>query len=639
MLAILTSWLAFASIHQHALGYSLLGIALVCALLRGRLALDRSHWMLWTLLVLVVAVAWVKFYPIRPASSGLVYPSFFPVALGLGASLYPALLRRHTRREYWASLSLSGVFFLFCGLNFEPLTREFAAFSALWSIFFAMSALRYLTGKLPGLAAWVTLLPTMVLLGGITAAYNVSETQANRLMRLFSMGGNVGLSFPAQNRLNTMLQAESNPSVVVRCFSRRPETYLPARVYTTYNNSTWSEAGPSEKVSAASSRQRFPLSQVEEEPVLRDRFEINASPMVLLAPRDGLWLEAQSEELALLSGHLLEIRGGGTEAFRYSVGRLPGKNLAPPESPDYLDKCLELPQLDPIVGKLASEVMQSSQGPLLARAKHLESWFQKEFHYGFGHDYACNPDPIADFLINKPVAHCEIFASAMVLMLRTQGIPARYINGFVCVEPSLGGDYWVVRVRDAHAWVEMWDGEHWHTLDPTPPNAIQPPQDWMSWFDSIRESISFHLGKLGSLNWRQWLALIWSWKVYLGLLLIFLALRKMKGLRWLTGSRAGAVAKVEEHQWIRELSRSLEPLKLGREPWEGLGHWSRRLQDLGPLGQQIQTWLQEYQAHRYGGRPVGDLAPQWAELLTALRSLPSGQVEDGPTSDRSVDDR
>lgn len=65
-------------------------------------------------------------------------------------------------------------------------------------------------------------------------------------------------------------------------------------------------------------------------------------------------------------------------------------------------------------------------------------------------------DPIEDFVRNHRSGHCELFASALTLMLRHQGIPARVVVGF------RGGDYsqltgsYLIRAKHAHAWVEAY---------------------------------------------------------------------------------------------------------------------------------------------------------------------------------------
>ena len=77
-------------------------------------------------------------------------------------------------------------------------------------------------------------------------------------------------------------------------------------------------------------------------------------------------------------------------------------------------------------------------------------------------------DPLEDFLINRKVGHCEYFASALALMLRSVGIPSRLVSGFK------GGEYdeitglFVVQERHAHAWVEALIDRHWVILDATP---------------------------------------------------------------------------------------------------------------------------------------------------------------------------
>src|SRR5207253_6866831 len=80
-------------------------------------------------------------------------------------------------------------------------------------------------------------------------------------------------------------------------------------------------------------------------------------------------------------------------------------------------------------------------------------------------------DPLAHFLFEARAGHCEYFASAMAIMLRTLGIPSREVNGFLPGEYNdLAGDY-IVRASDAHSWVEVYfPGDGWQVFDPTPSN-------------------------------------------------------------------------------------------------------------------------------------------------------------------------
>jgi transglutaminase-like putative cysteine protease len=109
-----------------------------------------------------------------------------------------------------------------------------------------------------------------------------------------------------------------------------------------------------------------------------------------------------------------------------------------------------------------------------------------------------NIDPIEDFLFNVKEGHCERYASALVLMLRTQGIPARLIKGYRGAE-ALGGGAYIVRQNMAHAWVEVLvpprasvpveaipavrKSHEWLTLDPTPgAEAVRQPSKVAEWW-------------------------------------------------------------------------------------------------------------------------------------------------------------
>ncbi|HZX94635.1 MAG TPA: DUF3488 and transglutaminase-like domain-containing protein [Myxococcales bacterium] len=78
-------------------------------------------------------------------------------------------------------------------------------------------------------------------------------------------------------------------------------------------------------------------------------------------------------------------------------------------------------------------------------------------------------DPISDFLFRRRAGHCELFSSAMVLMLRSLGIPARNVTGYYGGQRTDAG-YYAVRAGDAHSWVEVWFPDAGYvSFDPTPP--------------------------------------------------------------------------------------------------------------------------------------------------------------------------
>ena len=85
------------------------------------------------------------------------------------------------------------------------------------------------------------------------------------------------------------------------------------------------------------------------------------------------------------------------------------------------------------------------------------------------------PNALEDFLTVRRAGHCQTYASAMALLLRSAGVPARFVTGFLGGEIGAFGRYVLVRGNNVHAWVEAWCGPEkgWVTFDPTP-TAGQP---------------------------------------------------------------------------------------------------------------------------------------------------------------------
>ena len=65
-------------------------------------------------------------------------------------------------------------------------------------------------------------------------------------------------------------------------------------------------------------------------------------------------------------------------------------------------------------------------------------------------------DPLEDFVTTHRQGHCEYFSGALVMMLRSQGIPARMAIGFKGGEWNSLGMYYQVQQLHAHTWVEVY---------------------------------------------------------------------------------------------------------------------------------------------------------------------------------------
>ena len=156
---------------------------------------------------------------------------------------------------------------------------------------------------------------------------------------------------------------------------------------------------------------------------------------------------------------------------------------------------LQLPKLDPRIPELARKITAAADNPY-DKSVALESYLRRNFRYTLNLRGSPGKDPLAHFLFESHAGHCEYFASAMTVMLRTQGIPSREVNGFLPGEYNdIAGDY-IVRGSDAHSWVEAYfPGSGWITFDPTPPG---PDQNF-----GVLARLDLYLDWI-QLNWLEW---------------------------------------------------------------------------------------------------------------------------------------
>ncbi len=138
-----------------------------------------------------------------------------------------------------------------------------------------------------------------------------------------------------------------------------------------------------------------------------------------------------------------------------------------------------LPEVDPRVAALAKQIIGDTTDALEA-AIRLEGWLRKNLSYSLELPES-DGDPLAQFLFERKAGHCEYFASALAVMLRTQGFASRVATGFFGGERIEDG--YVLRAGDAHAWVQVWvPGRGFMSLDATPPAGRgAQPRPWLDW--------------------------------------------------------------------------------------------------------------------------------------------------------------
>ena len=166
---------------------------------------------------------------------------------------------------------------------------------------------------------------------------------------------------------------------------------------------------------------------------------------------------------------------------------------------DLADRWLAVPKsLDPRIAPLAKQLAGKAT-TRYDRAALIQEGLRTGWTYSLAGDQD-DEKPLADFLFGKKHGHCEYFATAMTLMLRTQGIPARVVHGFAGGAFNPYGNYRMIRQADAHSWVEVYfEGLGWRTFDPTPPGGQAAPEE------SGVGALLHQLADGASMLWYQWI--------------------------------------------------------------------------------------------------------------------------------------
>ena len=302
----------------------------------------------------------------------------------------------------------------------------------------------------------------------------------------------------------------------------------------------------------------------------------------------------------------------GVEAARFVIGP---RDKAVPSPPDPSD--LQIPRtVRARVQELAAEWAGSATTPA-AKLDAIERRFRAEFSYARSVPRFGGPEPMLDFLFVNKSGHCEYFASGEVLLARAAGIPARFVAGYRVGEQTPFG-YYVVRERNAHAWVEAWlPGEGWTTRDPTPESELPQNREHRSgYFASLSDGM-----RVAYEDFDEWLQertleqTAVAWVVGFGILVWIVA----RGIR----RRAiGGLHGGDDHVGLPCLEVLLSTLKRsgvghdGREPIERL---AARATD-----RDAARLLERYAALRYGG--IGDPA-ELAEDVAAYARRGAGGTE------------
>lgn len=270
------------------------------------------------------------------------------------------------------------------------------------------------------------------------------------------------------------------------------------------------------------------------------------------------------------------LRGGGSRlAYQVSYDAAGARGALP----DALD--LQVPrQLSPLLNARVAELRLAGKSAEDASAILLR-YFQDNYRYSLVQGESGGA-PLVHFLRDSHAGHCEFFATATVLLLRSAGIPARYATGYSVQEYSAWERAYVVRARHAHAWTQVYANGAWHDLDTTPSRWAEFEAKTTPVWQNVADRFNWVLDRIqawvdnGGLGWMmakaKWLVLMllayFGWRLWRA--------RGSKKARSWPETKYPLSRHGLDSEWFA-FEKSLADAGLIRAPAESLKEWAQQV--------------------------------------------------------------
>jgi transglutaminase-like putative cysteine protease len=340
-----------------------------------------------------------------------------------------------------------------------------------------------------------------------------------------------------------------------------------------------------------------------------------------------------------------------TERLSYRAQSIAsGAFVAPADDPSF-SRNLALPVgRNPRTLQLAGELRARWPDDGAYVAALLRMFREENFFYSLAPP-PLGKHPVDDFLFRSRNGFCEHYASALAVLARAGGLPARVVAGYQGAERNPLGDYWIVRQANAHAWVEVWLDGAWRRVDPTA--AVAPER-----IENGIEEAFAATGRRAGQFWRgsnfmtrvvlSWDAVNAAWDRWvLGfgpdaqedlLQAIGFEVPRTLQLAALTGATSIAcllvMALALRHRDRRgadpgarlygRLCRRLAAVVRARNPTETAEHYAEAVGAVRPdLGPEIREMTAMYLELRYGANPDPALRRRLAARIRRFRPGPS----------------
>ncbi|HUM09491.1 MAG TPA: transglutaminaseTgpA domain-containing protein [Myxococcaceae bacterium] len=269
---------------------------------------------------------------------------------------------------------------------------------------------------------------------------------------------------------------KSNPRVVFRARidpdpgSEQLDAYWVGRRFDVFDGVQWSASGrpgaPARQVVLGSAEPNLVRQEIDLLPAYGSRTLVALDAPVIFGDAESHQATFSVRTELVPSGDREVRLVGPSEHLTYRAFSATDRAVLRATGDGERARRLQLPaRLDPRIPALASTLSEGAVGDR-AVARQLERALQSGYAYTLELPGRVK-DPLADFFFDRRAGHCEDFATALAVLLRSRQIPARVVVGFHGGERA-AGEY-LIRAGDAHAWVEAEVDGHVLRLDATPP--------------------------------------------------------------------------------------------------------------------------------------------------------------------------
>lgn len=267
-------------------------------------------------------------------------------------------------------------------------------------------------------------------------------------------------------------QSRQNPNIVMYVRSNQP-LYLTTQILDRFDGLSWSQSN--ERTTYIKENKGQFIENSKTSGIISLSYEVELAEMLT----EKIPMSFQPAGLSFPASVLLKDNYGSFKASKklekgtayqatLNANWYQGRLVYPVDEGN-LYPYLTLPDnLDNRITQLALEVT-SHGADQWQKAQLLEQHLRENYQYTL--DTVIESQgvtPLSEFLFETRYGHCEYFASAMALMLRTLGIPSRVVNGYAATDQNPLTGYIEVRGTDGHAWTEAYhEGLGWVPYEPT----------------------------------------------------------------------------------------------------------------------------------------------------------------------------